>query len=113
MDTTIEKGTEQAASEADADLGSIKDNIATLKRDVGNLLTQLTRLAARTTGDATRKAEDWAEHKGEDAMRLADDVVEKSARTTKAAIHQIEQQPVRSLVVAFALGIVAARVFSR
>lgn len=113
MDTTVDKEAERAVNDATADLGGIKDNLASLKRDMGNLLTQLTRLAARTTSDATRKAEDWAGQKGDEALRLADDVVEKGERTAKAAIHQIEQQPVLSLVIAFALGMVAARVLSR
>jgi ElaB/YqjD/DUF883 family membrane-anchored ribosome-binding protein len=109
-DATIEDAPTSAAAE---ELGSIRDDLAALKRDVANLLSHLSRTAAETTTGATHRAEDLAGQLGNEAKRIADNLADQGDRSVKAALHYVETQPVYSLAGAFILGILAGRALTR
>lgn len=100
----------QAAGE---DLDNIKETLSSLKSDVTDLVGQMSRLAGSATGRVARRAEDWATDTSEEAQRLASRVATEGQRSVKAVLHQVEEQPLLSLAIAFAAGIIAGRTLSR
>ena len=87
------------------DLSAIIDDIATLKRDFAALLQR----AQGATGDKT----DAVEFLGEEAERLYREAVTEGKRHLATVLQQVEAQPLASLLVAFGVGVIAGRLFSR
>jgi hypothetical protein len=99
MQATINRTTE---AEKNADFEGIKDAIASLKRDVGALMESVT--------GAGRNA---AARASDEAGRLYGNLTEQGQHSVKALYQRVEKQPMMSLLIAFALGVIGSRMLSR
>lgn len=84
------------------DFQAIATDIAALKQDLSTLLKSM-----------KDNAMNDVEHLGEEAMQGCHTLAAKGERALKAVGHQVEERPLMSLVLAFALGFVGSRLLSR
>ena len=96
--------------EAPADFDAVVEDLAALRRDFAALIGQLKSGAFKGANNA---AENVLGELGDRANRLYDSVAAQGQRSAKAIGHQIEEQPVMSLLVAFGVGFVASRMLIR
>ena len=99
-----------AASESSPALDAIAADIASLRRDVASLTDHLRTGAIKGAKGA---AQDLAGHLGDEAERLYGNLAAQGDRSMKALTRQVEEQPVMSLLLAFALGFAGSRWLSR
>lgn len=92
-------------AEAQADLGGVMADIAALKRDIAAIAAHVTRNASGMTADAASAI-------GQEAGRVYDSVAAQGEKSAKAIGKQIEEQPVASLLIAFAAGFIGSRLLS-
>ena len=92
------------------DLQAISAELAKLKSDVASLMRQL---KASASGDASASARDAVEHIGDEALRAYHDLMAQGERSVKSLGRQVEEQPVTSLVLAFAAGFLGSRLLLR
>ena len=112
---------EPALSEWEATMAdSIKDDVAALREDLDALRSDIGSLAATLkgmAGNAARSAGDAAEENVEELRqrleRLADEVRHRGRAASESIQRQVEERPITSLLVAFALGLVISRLFDR
>jgi len=97
-------------AESNLDLDAIVTDLASLKRDIAALTDHLKTGAINGVSGATRDA---AGHLGEEAERLYGNLAAQGERSMKALGRQVEEQPVMSLLLAFALGFAGSRWLSR
>jgi len=107
MQATI-KG--NAEVEKNSDLETIMSDIASLKRDVGALAEHLRTGAVDHATGAGRNA---TTRLSDEARRLYGNLAEQGQHSVKALSRHVEEQPVTSLLVAFALGMIGSRMLSR
>jgi hypothetical protein len=93
-------------TESNPDLDAIVSDLASLKRDLAALTDHL-KIGA--VSGAKAAAQDVA---GE-AERLYGNLAAQGERSMKALGRQVEEQPVMSLLLAFALGFAGSRLLSR
>ena len=98
------------AGESNPDLDALISDLASLRRDFATLTDHLKSGAIHGANGIARDA---AAHLGEAAERMYDNVAAQSERSMKAIGRQVEEQPVMSLLVAFALGFIGSRLLSR
>jgi hypothetical protein len=98
-----------ADSEASPDLQVIIDDIAALKRDLATLIRGLKSDAA----GGVAGAKGVVDQMGDEALRVYENLAEQGERSLKAIGRQVEEQPAMSLLIAFALGFIGARILSR
>jgi len=96
--------------EKNPDLEAIMNDIASLKRDFGALAEHLKTGAVDGAMGVGRNA---AARVSDEARRLYDNLAEQGQRPVKALSRHVEEQPVTSLLIAFALGIIGSRMLSR
>src|SRR5579863_4915318 len=92
------------------DLQAISAELATLKKDVARLMRQL---RASVTDDGGASARDTVEHIGDEVVRAYHDWVAQGERSVKSLGRQVEEQPVTSLLLAFAAGFLGSRLLLR
>jgi hypothetical protein len=92
------------------DLTSITGDIAALKRDLAQLMRHLKLDATETTRTAPRSAVDEI---GGEAMRAYETLAAQGERSVQAIGRQVEEQPIMSLLLAFAVGLLGSRMLSR
>ena len=88
------------------DLAALRDDLATLKRDVAGLIEHV-------EGGATDAVHDAADEIDRKARGLCDDAGAEAARSAKAIGAWVEKQPVLALLIALGVGYVGARAFLR
>ena len=98
------KGT--ASGEAGADLQSIMNDLASLRDDIA----ALTKHVGNNAYDASSAA---AEQVGARASKVYDNMAAQGQRSAKAIGQQVEEQPLMTLLIAFALGFVGSRMLQR
>jgi hypothetical protein len=91
-------------------LDTIASDLASLKRDLAALAEQLTSGARAGADTAARDAVDRV---GDEGKRLYGNLAAQGERSLKAIGRQVEEQPVMSLLLAFALGFAGSRWLSR
>ena len=98
----------KAASNGDAsaDIQAIMNDLASLRSDIATLTNHV----SSTTVNAANSA---AGQIGTQASKAFDNLSAQSQRSVKAIGNQIEEQPITSLLIAFALGFVGSRMLSR
>ena len=106
MDATLKV----ANGEASPDLRAIISDIASLKNDLATLASHLKAGAVNATSDAARNA---VGQLGDQASRAYENLAAQGKRSAKAIGRQVEDQPIMSLLLAFALGFVGSRLLSR
>jgi ElaB/YqjD/DUF883 family membrane-anchored ribosome-binding protein len=93
-----------------SDLEAIMDDIATLKRDFGQLAEHL---RTGAVDGATGAARDATARISDETRRLYGNVAAQGQHSVKALGRRVEEQPVTSLLIAFALGMIGSRILSR
>ena len=99
--------------EATPDLQAIMTDIAALKRD----LARLVRSMKVDVSEDVASARNAISHLGDEALHVYENVAANMAaqgeRSVKAIGHQVEEQPILSLLLAFAVGFLGSRMLSR
>jgi ElaB/YqjD/DUF883 family membrane-anchored ribosome-binding protein len=94
--------TKSTVDEANADLDALRGDIAGLQRDLAAALEHLKVAAARGAQPA-------AERSAAGAAGLYEDLSTQAERMMKSIGSQIEQQPLASVLIAFAIGFIFSR----
>jgi len=102
--------TNHSDATATPDLQTIMNDVAALKHDLARLVSNM---KTEVTEDVTACARTTAAHLGDEASRVYGNLAAQGQRSAKAIGHQIEEQPVISLLVAFAIGFLGSRLLSR
>ena len=89
-----------------SDIEAISDDITSLKRD-------LAALAEHVKRGAVSSASGVAAHLTDEAQDIYGRLAAEGANSAKMISRQVEEQPLASLLVAFALGFVGSRLLSR
>ena len=87
------------ADGADNDLEKIAGDIAALKKDLAQLMAHIKTGATETVS--------------EEASRFYNNIASEGQRQAAALAQSVEEKPLTSIMIAFAVGFVAARVLSR
>jgi ElaB/YqjD/DUF883 family membrane-anchored ribosome-binding protein len=106
-----------ADAETPVDLQAITSDIAALKHDLATLMRHL-KLGAtdgmRGATDGMRAAaRNAAEQIGDESLRAYEALAAQGERTAKSIGRHVEEQPVVSLLIAFAIGFLGSRMLSR
>jgi len=91
---------------ADSDVAAILEDVQSLKRDFGVLLSRL-------KDNAVSSADSAANSLNNEAQRLYQNVADQGQRTARALSDRVEEQPLMSLFVAFGIGFLSGRLLSR
>jgi len=89
-----------------ADLTTLQDDIATLKRDVASLVEHLKLGASNGAQRTVNRIDDGS-------RRLYRDVTAEAGRTAKALGRRIEKEPILALLVVLGAGYIGGRLLSR
>jgi ElaB/YqjD/DUF883 family membrane-anchored ribosome-binding protein len=92
------------------DIEAIVDDLAALKRDLATLMSHLKTDAINGAGEAAQGA---IGRIGDQAESIYESLAAQGKRSGKAIGRQVEEQPVVSLLIAFAVGFCASRLLSR
>ena len=95
-----------ASKRAEPEIVTLRDDIAALKRDVGNLVEHLKLGATETAQTAAAQLD-------EGARQVHCNVAAEAERSAKAIGRQVEEQPLTSLLIAAGVGYIGARLLSR
>ena len=93
-------------SESIPDLDAIVSDLASLRRDIAALTDHFKTGAINGAKGAAR---DVAGHLGDEAERLYGNLAAQGERSMKALGRQVEEQPIMSLLLAFAVGFAGSR----
>ena len=107
MQTTIKANTE---TDKTPDVEMIMSDIASLKHDIASLATHLKTSAIDSAAGAGRNA---ATRVSDRARKLYGDVAEQGQHSVTAISQHVEEKPLTSLLIAFALGLIGSRMLSR
>ncbi len=91
---------------ADQSLAALQEDVAALKRDLGQLLARMTSTASTAAHGAASDIQDRA-------TRMLHEATAEGGRSFKAIGHQVEEQPVLALLVVLGLGYLGGRLLSR
>jgi ElaB/YqjD/DUF883 family membrane-anchored ribosome-binding protein len=105
-DTTATK----SAAETTPDLDTIVEDLAALKRDLATLMNHMKTDALNGASEAAQSA---IGRIGDRAEGIYESLAAQGKRSGKAIGRQVEEQPVVSLLIAFAVGFCASRLLSR
>lgn len=89
-----------------AELDAVREDLAALRQDFASLLAHL-------KDGSGGIAEEAAGRLREKAGALYDDIGERGQRSAEAVRHQVEEHPLTAIALAFALGYIGGRLFSR
>ena len=103
------------------DLASLRDGIAALTKHVSNNTYGASSAAADKIGAEATKAYNnmatqghaAAEKVGAKATRAYNNMAAQGQRSAKMISHQVEEQPLATLLIAFALGFIGSRMLQR
>lgn len=97
-----------------SDIEAIVADLAQLKRDVTKALQHVKSLSLDDALDgALDGARDLADDLGDEAADLYKTLQKRGRRTAKVVEKQIDDQPIASLLMAFAAGFVISKIFFR
>jgi len=97
-------------TDTEVDFDAIVKNIAALRQDFADLMSQMKSGALKGANDT---AENVLSQLGDRASHLYDNVTAQGERSVKAVSRQVEERPVMSLLIAFGVGFIASRLLSR
>ena len=96
-------------AEASPELQAIMGDVAALKRDLATLIRQM----KIDAGDDVACERSAVGQLGDEALRTYEALAAQGDRSIKALGRQVEEQPVASLLLAFAVGFLGSRMLSR
>lgn len=99
----------QSDTEASGDLQAIMSDVAALKRD----LAALVRTMKTDVSENVACARSAVGQLGDEALRVYENMAAQGERSVKAIGRQVEEQPIMSLLLAFAAGFLGSRFLSR
>ena len=91
----------------------LKTDVAAIKSDIDNLRRDLTTALDRLKGTATSRAESEIQALQKRINKIADDLQTSGREGLRAVEERIEERPLVSLGIAFAIGLVLGRLFDR
>lgn len=97
-------------TEASASFDAIVSDLAALRQDFADLMSQMKSGALKGANGA---AENILNQLSDRAGHLYDSVAAQGGRSVRAVSRQVEERPVASLLVAFGVGFIASRLLSR
>ena len=100
----------KSEAEMPPDIEAIVDDLAALKRDLATLMSHLKTDALNGASEAAQSA---IGRIGDQAESIYESLAAQGKRSGKKIGRQVEEQPVLSLLVAFAVGFCASRLLSR
>jgi ElaB/YqjD/DUF883 family membrane-anchored ribosome-binding protein len=92
------------------DFESLSKEFAAMKRDIAALAANLKSGNGHGVADSVHEA---ASDLSDRAAQLYENLATQGKRSVKAVSHQVEEQPLLSLLVAFGVGFVASKLLSR
>jgi ElaB/YqjD/DUF883 family membrane-anchored ribosome-binding protein len=92
------------------DLDAIADDVAALKRDLAALMAHMRSGATDGIAGAARQA---TAQLGEEAKEFYAKLAAEGERTAQTISRHVDEQPLTSVLIAFAAGFVAARLLPR
>jgi ElaB/YqjD/DUF883 family membrane-anchored ribosome-binding protein len=92
------------------DIDAVLADVAALKRDLAKAIE---RFRNTSLDDAVEHVQDLAEEVGDNVTELYKDAAKRGQRSAKALSRKVEDQPLTSLMVAFAAGFLLSRIISR
>jgi ElaB/YqjD/DUF883 family membrane-anchored ribosome-binding protein len=106
MAESTAKGESRIERDLKSDVDSIRSDIETLRKDLATVLD-------RIKGAATNRAEAELQALQKRINKIADDVQTSGRESLRAFEERIEERPLVSLGIAFAIGLVIGRLFDR
>jgi len=106
MAETTTRGESRIERDLKSDIDSIKSDLDTLRKDLATVLE-------RIKGTATSRAETEIQALQKRINKIADDVQVSGRESLRAVEERIEERPLVSLAMAFAVGLVLGRLFDR
>jgi len=91
----------------------LKSDINVIKSDIDNLRKDLTAALDRIKGTAASRAESEIQALQKRINKIADDLQSGGREGLRAVEERIEERPLVSLAIAFAVGLVLGRLFDR
>jgi ElaB/YqjD/DUF883 family membrane-anchored ribosome-binding protein len=91
----------------------LKSDINVIKSDIDNLRKDLAAALDRIKGTAASRAESEIQALQKRINRIADDLQTGGRESLRAVEERIEERPLVSLAIAFAVGLVLGRLFDR
>jgi ElaB/YqjD/DUF883 family membrane-anchored ribosome-binding protein len=88
----------------------VADDIASLKQDMASLIKQMKEFALR---EANRISHDTADKISGRAADIYETVSEKSRKSADVVTAHVEEQPLSSLLIAFAAGFIVSKILTR
>jgi ElaB/YqjD/DUF883 family membrane-anchored ribosome-binding protein len=93
-----------------ADLEMISDDLASLKRDLAALMGHVKTGGLRAANEA---AHNTIGQLGDRATEIYENLAAQGKKSVKAIGHQVDENPVASILVAFAAGFCVSRLLAR
>ena len=106
MAETTSRSESRIERDLKSDVDSIKSDLDTLRKDLATVLE-------RIKGTATSRAETEIQALQKRINKIADDVQVSGREGLRAVEERIEERPLVSLAMAFAVGLVLGRLFDR
>jgi ElaB/YqjD/DUF883 family membrane-anchored ribosome-binding protein len=97
-------------AETGAETKRVADDVAALKQDMAALIKQMKEAAMR---EASRFGHDAADRISVRAADLYDTVSDTGKKSADAISSHVEEQPLSSLLIAFAAGFIFSKILSR
>jgi ElaB/YqjD/DUF883 family membrane-anchored ribosome-binding protein len=97
-------------AETGPDAKRVAEDIAALKQDMAALIKQMKEFAMREAG---RIGHDTADRISGRASDLYETVSEKSRKSADVVTAHVEEQPLSSLLIAFAAGFIFSKILTR
>lgn len=88
----------------------VADDVAALKQDVAALIKQMKEVAMR---EANRFGQDTADKLSGRASDIYETVSETGRKSADAVTARVEEQPLSSLLIAFAAGFIFSKILTR
>ncbi len=88
----------------------VADDVAALKQDMASLIKQMKEIAMR---EANKFGQDAAGKLSDRASDLYETVSDTSKKSAEAITAHVEEQPLSSLLIAFAAGFIFSKILTR
>ena len=95
------------------DVEALREDLNALRADIGSLAATIKGMMGNATRSAGTAAEESIDELRERLERLADEARLRGRAASETIQRQVEERPLTSLLVAFALGMVISRLFDR